>query len=135
MLNKTNSGNYVILEMHCFRSYEEFSCINNSLHWYNENEDSEEAIIEQIAVKHQKTSDNHETNDDNRSECEWVTNQDAMKFIGLWLSLTQEGNEGNPISALETYTDFVQWQSIKNTAAYTQSIPLSSLTTEKYMSV
>jgi hypothetical protein len=46
MLNKANSENDVILEMHYFGSYKEFSCINNSLQCYNENEDSEEAIVE-----------------------------------------------------------------------------------------
>jgi hypothetical protein len=45
-----------------------------------------------------------------------VTNQDARKFIaGLRLYLMLEGNEGSPISALETCTDFVQLQSIKIT--------------------
>jgi hypothetical protein len=45
----------VILEMHHNGNYEEFSCINSSLQCYNENEDCEEAIVEQIAAKHQKT--------------------------------------------------------------------------------
>jgi hypothetical protein len=45
-----------------------------------------------------------------------VTNQDVRKFIaGLWLYFMQEGNEGSPISALETCADFVQLQSIKRT--------------------
>jgi hypothetical protein len=49
------------------------------------------------------------------TEREWVTNQDARKFFagaGLRLSFMQEGNEGSPISALETCADFVQLQSI-----------------------
>jgi hypothetical protein len=43
-----------------------------------------------------------------------VTNQDARKFIdGLWLYFVQERNEGSPVSALETCTDFVQLQSVR----------------------
>jgi hypothetical protein len=50
------------------------------------------------------------------TEHERVTNQDGRKFIaGLWLYFMQEGNEGSPISALETCADFVQLQSIKRT--------------------
>jgi hypothetical protein len=45
----------VMLEMHHFGNYEEFSCINNSLQCYNESEDWEEAVVEQLAAKHQKT--------------------------------------------------------------------------------
>jgi hypothetical protein len=45
-----------------------------------------------------------------------MTNQDARKFIaGLQLYFMQEGNEGSPISALETCADFVELQSIKRT--------------------
>jgi hypothetical protein len=48
------------------------------------------------------------------TEGEQVTKQDARKFIaGLWLYFMQEGNEGSPISALETCNNFVQLQSIK----------------------
>jgi hypothetical protein len=47
---------------------------------------------------------------------ERVTNQDDRKFIaGLRLYFMQEGNESRPISALETYAEFVQLQSIKRT--------------------
>jgi hypothetical protein len=55
MLDKADSENDVILEMHNVGNYEEFSCIDNSLQCYNENEDCEDAIVEQIAAKHQKT--------------------------------------------------------------------------------
>jgi hypothetical protein len=58
MLNKADSENDVILEMHNMGNYEEFSCINNNLPHHNENEDCEEATVEQNAVKHQKTSEN-----------------------------------------------------------------------------
>jgi hypothetical protein len=37
-----------------------FSCIDNSLHYYKENEDSEEATVEQTGAKHQKTTQNQE---------------------------------------------------------------------------
>jgi hypothetical protein len=47
---------------------------------------------------------------------ERVTNQDARKFVALLrLYFMQEGNEGSPISALESCADFVQLQSIKST--------------------
>jgi hypothetical protein len=76
--------------MHCVGNYEEFSCIDNSLQCYNENENCEDAIVEQIAAKHQKTSEYQETDEDNTAERERVTNQDVRKFI----------YEGSPISAL-----------------------------------
>lgn len=53
----------IILEMH-IRNYKEFSSINNSLQWHNENEDYEEAVVEQTAAKHQKTSEDQETKND-----------------------------------------------------------------------
>jgi hypothetical protein len=114
MPDKDNSENDVILEMHHVENYEEFSCINNSLQSYNENEDCEDAIVEQIAAKHQKISEYHNTNEDDTTKHERVTNQDARNFIaGLRLYFMQEGNEGSPIPALETCADFVQLQSIK----------------------
>jgi hypothetical protein len=48
MPSKAGSENDVILEMSHIRNYEEFSCINNSLQCYNENEDCEEAVVEQL---------------------------------------------------------------------------------------
>jgi hypothetical protein len=63
MLNKPDSEKDVILERHHVRNYKEFSCIDNSLQYYNENEDCEKATGEQIAAKHQKTSD-QETDED-----------------------------------------------------------------------
>jgi hypothetical protein len=36
---------------------------------YNESEDCEEAIVEQIAVKHQKTSEHQESDDDDMTVC------------------------------------------------------------------
>jgi hypothetical protein len=54
MPNKADSENDIILEMYHVRNYEEFSCADNSLECYNENEDCEEAIVEHFAVKYQK---------------------------------------------------------------------------------
>jgi uncharacterized membrane-anchored protein len=111
-------------------NYEEFSCIDSSFQCYNENEDCEEANC----GKHQKTSENQESDEDDTSELEQVTNQDARKFIaGLQLYFMQEGNENSPISALQTYDDFVQLQS-ENMAGYSRSIP-PSLTVKKHMQV
>jgi hypothetical protein len=81
MPDKADSENDVILEMRHVRNYEEFSCIDNSLQCYNENEDCEDAIVQQIAVKHQKTSEYQETDEDDTTERERVTNQDVRKFI------------------------------------------------------
>jgi hypothetical protein len=86
----------------------EFSCISQSLQCHNESEDSEEAIVERNTMKHQKTSNDQETNEENRTKCERVTKQDAMKFIArLRLYFIQEGNEGSSTSAIKTCTDFV----------------------------
>jgi hypothetical protein len=52
MLNKADSENYVILQMHHVGSYEEFSCVDNSLKCYDESEDPEKTTAEQIAAKH-----------------------------------------------------------------------------------
>jgi hypothetical protein len=88
----------------------------SSLQYYYENEDCEDAVVEQIAAKYQKTSEYQETDEDDTTKPEQVTNQDARKFIaGLRLYFMQEGNEDSPISALETCSDFVQLQSIKRT--------------------
>jgi hypothetical protein len=58
MTNKADSENYVILEVPHFGSYEEFSCMGNILQYYKDSEDCKEAIVEQIAAKHQKISEN-----------------------------------------------------------------------------
>jgi hypothetical protein len=55
MPNKADSGNGVVLEMHHVGNYDEFSCTDNSLQCYNENEDCDEATVEQSTVKQQKT--------------------------------------------------------------------------------
>jgi hypothetical protein len=57
-----------------------------------------------------------ETDEDDTTKRERVTNQDARKCIaGLRLYFMQEGNEGIPISALESCADFIPLQSIKKT--------------------
>jgi hypothetical protein len=97
-------------------NYEEFSFFDNNHQCYNENEDCEKATVEQTAAKHQKTSQYQETDEDDMTERERVTNQDARKCIaGLRLYFMQENNEGSPVSALETCSDCVQLQSIKRT--------------------
>jgi hypothetical protein len=70
VLNRTDSENDIILEIHHIRNYEEFSCIENSLKCYNENEDCEEAIVEQIAAKRRKTLEDQETDEGDTTECE-----------------------------------------------------------------
>jgi hypothetical protein len=59
MPKKANSENDVILEVRHVGNYEEFICIGNSLQCYDENEDCEEAIVEQIAAKHHRPSEDH----------------------------------------------------------------------------
>jgi hypothetical protein len=90
--NKADSENDVILEMHHVGNYEEFSCIDSSLQYYNENEDCGEAINEKIAVKQQKTPKEEVTGEDDTKKCEQAYNQDARKFIAaLQLHFLQEG--------------------------------------------
>jgi hypothetical protein len=52
-----------------------------SCHTCFRNFDCEEALVEQTAVKHQKTSEDEETVEDDTTECEQVTNHAARKFI------------------------------------------------------
>jgi hypothetical protein len=46
MPDKANSENDVILEKYHIGSYEEFTCVDNSLQCYNEKEDCEDATVE-----------------------------------------------------------------------------------------
>jgi hypothetical protein len=71
MLGKVDSENDKMLEM-LIGNYEEFSFINSSLQCCNENEDCEEAVVERIATKHQKTSEGQETGKDDTTEHEGV---------------------------------------------------------------
>jgi hypothetical protein len=63
MPHKADSKNSM-LEVHHVRYYEEFSCIDSSLQCYSEKEDCEEAVVVQIAVKHQQTSVDQKTDED-----------------------------------------------------------------------
>jgi hypothetical protein len=64
--------------------------------WTLRNE--EEATVEQIAAKHQKISEDREAYEDDTTERERVTNQDARKCTaGLRLHFTQDGIEGSPL--------------------------------------
>jgi hypothetical protein len=59
---------------------------------------------------------NQESNEDDMTEHQQVTSQDAREFIaGSWLHFMQEGNEGSCIYALETCSSFVHLQSVKRT--------------------
>jgi hypothetical protein len=72
----------VILEIHHVGNYEGFSCIDSSLQCYNEN--CEEEIVEQIAAKHQRTSEGQETDEDDTTGRERVTNQDFFIFYSIF---------------------------------------------------
>jgi hypothetical protein len=116
MQNKTDNENDVILAMHQVGNYKEFSCIDNCLQRFDENEDCEEAIFEQIVAKHQTTSEDQESDEDDMTKHEHATKQNNKKIIAeLQLYFIQEGSEGSPKSALETCADFVQLQLIKRT--------------------
>jgi hypothetical protein len=69
-----------VVEMRHSGNYEEFSC---SFQCYNENEDCEEEIVEQIAVKHQKSSEDEEISKDDSNQHERMTNQYSRKFVAL----------------------------------------------------
>jgi hypothetical protein len=80
MPNKAKSENDV-LKMHNVGNYEDLSCIDNSLQCWNENEDCEEATVEQIAAKHQKTSYDQKTKENDMTKHEQVTNMDASSLL------------------------------------------------------
>jgi hypothetical protein len=83
---------------------------------FNRNEDCDDVTDEQIAAKHQKTSEDQGSNENDPTEHERVTNQGARKFIpGLLLYFMQQGNEGSPIPRLETCAEFAPLQSIMRT--------------------
>jgi hypothetical protein len=64
------------------------------------------------------------------TQCEQANNEDARKLpAGLLLYFVQEGNEGSPISALETCTDIVRAVSRENMV---HSVP-PLLTVKKHM--
>jgi hypothetical protein len=104
-------------EVQKVRNYEEFEGIDNSVECYNENEDCEDEIVESILSKQQDEElEGEESDEDDTSELEGVTTQDARNFIDrLRRYFMQEGNEGSPLSALDVCADFVHSQSIKRT--------------------
>jgi hypothetical protein len=119
------------LKIYHVGNYEEFSRTDSSLQCYNKNEDCDEEIVEQIEAKHNKTSDDQESDEDDTTERERVTDQDAT-VAGLRLNFMQEGNEGSPVSALETCSDFYSLAvNQQNMAGYTRSITPLSLTVMK----
>ena len=75
-----------IWEVKKVRRYEEFEGIDNNVECYNENEDCEDEIVESIQSKHQDEEwEGEESDEDDTSELEQVTTQDARKFIDqLW---------------------------------------------------
>jgi hypothetical protein len=93
--------------------YEKFEGIDNNVECYNENEDCEDEIVESILSKHQDEElEGEESDEDDTSELERVTTQDARKFIDrLRRYFMQKGNEGSPLSALDVCADFVHSQS------------------------
>jgi hypothetical protein len=107
--NNADSENDVIFEMYHIANYEKFSRIDSSLQclwkWrlWGSN-------CWQTAAKHLKTSEDRETDEDDRTERERVADQDAKQpAAGLQFHFMQEDNERSP--ALETCPHFVQLQS------------------------
>jgi hypothetical protein len=93
------------MEMYYVGNYEEFLCSDNSLQCCHEIDDCEEAVVEQISAKHHKTSEVEESDEDDTTEREGVTQQDARILIaGLRLWFMQEGNEGKPAPKLFSYS-------------------------------
>jgi hypothetical protein len=68
MLNKTDSANDVMLEIHHVGYYEDVSPIVGTLQYYYKNEDCEESTVEQISGKHQNTSADQATSEDDTTE-------------------------------------------------------------------
>ncbi|XP_051784514.1 tigger transposable element-derived protein 6-like [Erpetoichthys calabaricus] len=78
-------SNYVdetTLQVQSVENYEEFISIDDNIECYNENEDCDDVIVEEIAVKREETTDNQETDKANaHEEIEQMTHCDARKFI------------------------------------------------------
>jgi hypothetical protein len=98
-----------ISEVQKVTNHEEFEGIDSNVECYNANEDCEDEIVERILSKHQdEESEGEESNEDDTSELERVTTQDARKFIDrLRRYFMQEDNEGSPLSALDVCAEFV----------------------------
>jgi hypothetical protein len=80
---ETAKGEYeAFSEVQKGRNYEEFEGIDNNVECYNANEDCEDEIVESILSKHQDEElKGEESDEDDTSELERVTTQDARKFI------------------------------------------------------
>jgi hypothetical protein len=74
MPNTTYNGHEVILELQHLKNYEEVVGIDNRLQCYNENEDCDDAVVQQIAAKHQQTSEDQEADMVDIPELERVRN-------------------------------------------------------------
>lgn len=116
-LEMTDCDNEAILEFQHVVNFEEFASVDSCLRCYGENDNFEDEIVEQIAAKHQKMSEDSDEGDGAETpDVDEVANQDARKYIaGLRRYFMQQGNEGSPTSALDVCADFVHLQSIKRT--------------------
>jgi hypothetical protein len=56
MPNMTNTENEAILELQRVRNYKQFVCTDNRLQCYNESDDFDNAIVQQITAAHQQKS-------------------------------------------------------------------------------
>jgi hypothetical protein len=61
--NKIDSKNDVKLEIHLIGNYEEFSYSDSSVRCFNEYEDCEDVVVEEIAEKHQKMTEGQDAGD------------------------------------------------------------------------
>jgi hypothetical protein len=68
MPSKFNSKNDVKLEINLIGNCEEFSYMDSSVQCFNEYEDCEEVVVEQIAEKHWKTTEGQDTGDTTEHE-------------------------------------------------------------------
>ena len=112
--DKSYTNNIITQELPQITNWEEFLSIDNNLACYNENENCDQAIIEQIITERSGTAEIVESDENDTSENERVTNNDARRHVAaLRRYFMQEGNEGSPFSALDICSDFVEVQSNK----------------------
>jgi hypothetical protein len=100
MSNKTDIGNDVLLEMVDVGNYEEFSCSTMAF----------SVMMKMKIVRKQLLKKLHLI-----ARRQYKIRQPMRMATGQRVYFMQEGNEGSPILALETFTDMVQLQSIKRT--------------------
>ncbi|KDR15742.1 hypothetical protein L798_10285 [Zootermopsis nevadensis] len=110
MSDTTDSENYDILEVQYVRKYEEFAYI------FNITMKMKIMRMQLLNKQKQNTKRHQKIRKVMRMTHLSLTNQNARKFVvGLRRYFMQEGNEGSPISALDTCADFVHLQSIERT--------------------